>query len=59
MNPKSCYKLYISNEKMKKLEILILSITFFVGVASTTGNSKYRDGMDKHKLKNCVLYFFV
>ena len=59
MNPKSCYKLYNSNEKMKKLGILVLSITFFVGVASTTSNSKYRDDMVKHKLKNCVFCFVV
>ena len=57
MNPKQCYKLYNSNEKMKKLEILVLFITFFVGVASTTSNSKYRDGMAKHKLNNCVFCF--
>ena len=59
MNPKSCYKLYNSNEKMKKLAILVLSITFFVGVASTTSNSKYRDDMVKRKLKNCVFCFVV
>ena len=40
---------------MKKLEILILSITFFVGVASTTGNSKYRDGTAKHKMCLCFV----